>query len=284
MRIFSSKNEKEDKVKAGFFTGIVSLLIIILLIFAGFRNVLDEEAGGGGGGVEVQMGDPNQGGPDNSPASERTVPVSSKYVEPEENFATHQNDGVALNNKQDKTSQTQTQTTPQNQEVPVPEKTISNDLDNLFKTTKDSKGQGNGKNQGTQGDPNGKGNSPVGGNGGDGTGTGSGSGDGPGNGPGTGPGDGFKLGHGFGTRKISYAPTIRSACTNAKGGRVVFKVEVAPNGTVTAVMNPSTGERGTNVSDPCLMAEAVALVKKVKLSSSNDNMNTIGEITITIKN
>ncbi|MCO6495692.1 MAG: hypothetical protein J5I91_08450 [Bacteroidetes bacterium] len=271
MRIFSSKNEKEDKVKAGFFTGMVSLLIILLLIFAGFRNaIVDEESGGGG--VEIQMGDPNQGGPDKSPASERMVPISTKPSEPEADFTTNQNDGVALNNKKDKSHQTQT--SEETQDVPEPK--ISNDLENLFKTTKDSKGQGKGNTAGTQGDANGKGNSPEGGTGGDGL--------GPNNGSGSGPGDGFKLGQGFGNRKISYAPTVRSACTNAKGGRVVFKVEVAPNGSVINVLNSSTGERGTNVSDPCLMREAVALVKKVRLSASKDNMNTIGEITITIKN
>ncbi|MCK9480860.1 MAG: hypothetical protein M0R38_03740 [Bacteroidia bacterium] len=275
MQVFSSKNEKEDKVKAGFFTGIMTLLLILLLIFAGFRNALNEDSEEGGGGVEVQMGDPNHGGPDNSPASERVVPVQPQQIEPDDNFTTNQNDGVTLNNKKDKPRQTQT--TPQTQEQPKqPEPQISNDLDNLFKSSKDSKGQGNGQNTGTQGNPDGKGNSPTGGSGGGGDGVGSGSG--------SGTGDGFKLGQGFGNRRISFAPTIRSACTNAKGGRVVFKVEVAPNGTVVNVLNPTTGERGTNVSDPCLMAEAVALVKKVKLSSSNENMNTIGEITITIKN
>jgi len=268
MDITLSKEEKKNQIKAGISTGVITLLLLLLLMLLGFKAVEIQDTSDSG--VMVQLGEPNKGGPDNSPATERVVPVSPQSSEPTENtMTTDQDDAVNIDTKP-KTKPNK-QTTTQTDPTPEPPK-IESALEKAMREAregKESRGQGDGTDKGTQGQLDGTGTSTTGGN----TGTGS-----------SGTGEGFQLGKGFGTRGIGYAPSIRSSCIDAKGGKIIFKVEVAPSGTVIQVYNPNTGERGSNVSSPCLMREALDLVKQVRLTPIPGGENTIGEIVINIRN
>ena len=265
--LFNSKSEKEDKVKASISTGLITMLLLLFLIFVAFKAAEVEESSDSG--VMVQLGEPNQGGPDNTPATERVVAVKPQSSEPTENtMTTNQDDAVNIDNTKPKPKPNNTQQTDPTPEPPKIETALEKAMREA-REGRESRGQGDGTEKGTQGQPDGTGTSPTGGN----TGTGT-----------SGAGEGFQLGKGFGSRGIGYAPSIRSSCIDAKGGKIIFKVEVAPSGTVIQVFNPNTGERGSNVTSSCLMREALDLVKQVKLTPIPGGVSTIGEIVINIRN
>jgi outer membrane biosynthesis protein TonB len=268
MDMVLSNEEKKNQKIAGVLTALITALVLLLLIILTFSSkaLLDI----GDDGVMVQMGDPNMGGPDNTPQTEQLVPVKPQVVESSDNtMTTNQDDGVVIDESDKKKPNRQTQQQTQQETQTEPEQKVETALEKAMREAREaqqnSKGQGDGTQTGTQGEPDGKGTSPTGG----GTGT-----------VGTGSGN-FELGSGFGDRRLSYAPNMVSKCTGAKGGVVVLRIEVLPNGTIISAKG---GERGTTVFDDCLMKEAEQMALRVRLSSTNQPGNMIGNLSIRFRN
>jgi hypothetical protein len=264
MQLSLSKKEKENKVIAGVSTAIICALLLLLLLFVGFKSV-DKPEEGEDSGVMVQMGDPNEGGPDNSPMNERQVPVSPQSSE--ENILTsNQQEAVAVRQPTSPV-RNPSQTTQPEQERP---RQLDQDAQNAMRdalNARQSRGQGGGQNPGTQGSNDGQGTSTTGGSGGTGT---------------SGSGTGFELGTGLGDRGITYAPIINSRCENAKSGIIKFKVIVSANGNVS--IGSQIPERGTTIVDECIRKEALEALKKVKLTpSAAGSESTEGIISVIIK-
>lgn len=249
MQLSLSKKEKENRVIAGVSTAVICALLLLLLLFVSFKTVEKDE--GSESGVMVQMGDPNEGGPDDSPQNQRMVPVSPQTPQAEENLFTSNQD-EAVNVRQPNQTRPTPTTPTTTQPVPEQQRQIDQQAQEMMRAAanaRQSRGQGGGENPGTQGAPDGSGSSPTGGSGGSGS---------------SGTGNGFELGTGLGGRTISYAPVLKSRCENAKTGTVTFDVIVHANGEVT--LESTTPSRGTTVTDECLKKEAIEALKKVRLN------------------
>jgi hypothetical protein len=262
MPIIVSIEEKKNQRIAALLTAVITAMVLLLLIFLTFKSQMLLDMGDDG--VMVQMGDPNMGGPDNTPQTEQLVPVKPQVQESADNtVTTNQDDGVVID-ESDKKKNKQTEKTPDKQ--PEPQK-VESDIERLKREALEnlernkSQGQGDGKNTGTQGEPDGKGTSPTGG----GTGT-----------VGTGSGN-FELGSGFGNRGLGFVPDLVSKCTGAKGGAVVLNIVALPNGTI---ISADIDLRGTTVFDECLKKEAVEMALKVRLTSTTQQGNMTGKLTI----
>jgi hypothetical protein len=262
-----SPQEKKNKVKAAIATTIITLLVFLMLLFITMK--LDELLLGEDGGVEVQMGNPNEGGDDQTPQNQRVVPVQPQRQESiQEELATNQTDGVNINQtEKPKPKPNPTNPTPTENKPTEPEKKINDDLQRMMDNAKNSKGSG-GNSSGNKGEEDGKGNNPDGGDGANGK---TGSGQSMGN---------FKI-DGFSNRGFSQIPSDKSKCVNAKGGIVVLDIEVDAAG---RVIDAKAGARGTTTFEQCLYDEAVELAKKVRLDARPGSPNARGRLTITFRN
>lgn len=264
MELSYTPEEKKNQRIAAALTAVISFLFLLLLIFLGFSiSTWVEE--GAEDGVMVQMGDPDAGGPDVNPSqTERIVPVEpDKSESSDPTVTTNQEEAVNIE-QPDKPKNNTNQPVKEPTPDPVKEPTIDSELQRLLEETRqkqNNQSSGDGTKPGPKGEKDADGTDPDGG----GSGT-----------VGVGQGD-FELGSGFGSRGLGSVPQLKSSCLGAKGGRVVLKIRVAPDGTIVSA---SAGQRGTSVSDPCLTKEAEKMALKVKLTPVAGSQYMEGMLTI----
>lgn len=236
----SVKEEKINRVKAGIGTGITIAVILVLLLISSFsHNEVEMEANEGG--VEVQFGNPDDGGPDTEPASSEEEASS----QPEEVVAddVYQTDNADVS--QQVSDKPKIEKTPVKEEPkPTKDKAISDLADQLKNAKKPGGGDG-GDTKGNKGDPDSDGDAPEGGKGGK----------GDTDGLGSGLVDGFSLKG----RKIDIKPNL-SESFNSRG-KVVVDILVGADGKVI-LANP--GGSGTSTSDTKLfeLAKKLAIATK----------------------
>lgn len=263
MDILLTPEEKKNKVIASVLTVVISILVFFLLFYFGFKA--QELLDGSDEGVEIQMGDPDAGGPDNNQSEAQSfVPVKPEIIE-ENVQTTNQEDGVDMN-ETPKPTPKPTPTKP-NPTTEPPQQQVESDMQRMMREARERKNSGDGNKEGTKGDPDADGKSPEGGSGGEGN---------KGNSMGN-----FEIGNTFGARGIGFVPNDKSKCTNAKGGKVELDIVVLPNGTI---ISAKAGARETNVYDDCILREAEKLALKVRLKPINSSQNQIGTLIIYFKN
>lgn len=263
MDILLTPEEKKNKLIASVLTVVISILVFLLLMYFGLKA--QELLDGSDEGVEIQMGDPDAGGPDNNQSeSQSFVPVKPEFIE-ENVQTTNQEDGVDMN-ETPKPTPKPTPTKP-NPTTEPPQQQVESDMQRMMREARERKNSGDGDKKGTKGDPDADGKSPDGGPGGSGT-------------KGTSLGN-FEIGASFGARGIGSVPNVKSECTNAKGGKVVLDIEVRPNG---QIIKAKAGARGTLVTDNCILREAEKLALQVKLGTISGAINQTGTLTIYFKN
>lgn len=248
----------EHKKEAITVTGIVLVLIFLFFMFRAFSAVPKMEVNEGG--VEVQLGEPDQGGPDNSPMTE-----SDAYTPPTEasadDLVDSEDSEVSV-----KTSDSKKQEVKE-PEKKEPEKKVDQTITDLMNKKKNSKdksaGVGDGKAPGTQGDKKGEGDKTKGT-------------------PGKGGGDNNSIGTPNGLiaglslsgRNITKKPVLRDSY-NSKG-KVVVEILVNAKGNVVSA---TAGARGTTVNDPKLFAIAKKLALETKFDALSSGKSQNGTIT-----
>lgn len=245
------RNENDRRGLLG--TILVHSLLILLFIISAFapKPVEDEEDGG----VEVSIGEPDYGGPDEMPAptEEQSEPESSP--EEDENPVLSQDEEapeVKQAKKKAKPKVTKPTETPKTEENKPQERTVNQRA--TFKKKTGSQGQGDGTKTGNQGQPDGSETGKP-----DGTGTG------------TSGGGKFSL-------------TGRSAVSQAKpnpdrsaNGQVVVQIWVDSRGYVTKAQ---AGYRGTTITDSYFKRISEEAALRWKFSPRSDGEGEqIGTIT-----
>ena len=263
----AGKVEKQNKKKAAVSTFLICALVVFLLLFFGFKTIDPEESNPG---VEVALGEPYYGGPDDKPASAPTYTPPSESEEAESMITSDQEDAVPMKEEKKETKKKE-ETPKQETKEPEPEKPKDPEMDKALKeamerakqSKESGKGTGDGTTTGTQGSKDGT----EGKAGGDGTG-----GDGSG-----GSGSGFDV-SGLGSRKILARPPMTTKCSNAKG-TLKIEITVAPDGRVTNAVVA----RGSTYSDVCLADDAIEKAKKFRFESTGGSGESRGYITFYFK-
>ena len=241
--------------------GIVAagLLFTLLLLIVLFRTHLKvPEMDVNEGGVEVQLGEPDMGGPDDSPITE-----AQAYVPPTESSA----DDVVSTDVSDvnvQTSKTKSDVIKKPVENKEPVKKVDQTITDLMNKKKNSKdesaGQGDGTKPGDQGKADGTGDNTKGDKGTSGNNVGV---------------DGDLIaGLSLSGRDIKIKPKLRDSY-NSKG-KVVVDIRVRADGSVD-LANP--GGKGTTVSDPKLWEIAKKLAFETKFTPLASGKNQGGTIT-----
>lgn len=249
--------KSEYRTEGTVVTAVVLTLLFLLFIFRSFA--VEPELDANEGGVEVQLGEPDMGGPDESPMTEAQETYNPPAEESVDEVLASDESDVNIN-----TSETQKVETKKTEKQKEPEKKVDDaisDLANKFKNRTDkSKGQGDGDKKGTQGEKDGKGDNTKGGKGG------------LGDSPNLGVGlvDGFSLKG----RKITQEPKLNDSY-NSKG-KVVVEILVNAKGKVV-LANP--GARGTTANDSKLLAIAKKLAYDTKFNPLSDGKSQNGTIT-----
>ena len=174
---------EDKKALAGTIT-VYLLLFLLLFLMSMFNACSDLEAEEiSSGGVAVSIGNPDDGGPDNSAAKEETIPESKEEYTPENQLTSDLAEAPPIVNNKAKTKSKETAKPTENkpkETKPTPKPPKINIGKNKGKDTKGS-GKGSNNTGGYKGKPDGTGASPDG----EGKGT---SGMGSGSGPSLGPG------------------------------------------------------------------------------------------------
>lgn len=269
-------SRSEDK-KALVGTITVYLLLILLLILMSMFNACSDVAAEeiNSGGVAVSIGNPDDGGPDNSSAEEETIPQTEEEYTPENQLTSDVAEAPPVVKNDPKTKTNPKETTKPVTEKPVDTKPIVKPPKiNIGKNKgKDTDGAGKGGDNNTggyKGKPDGTGTSPDG----EGQGTsGMGTGDGPSLGPGVSGGIG-----GFSAKIALPKGGVQ------ENGVVRLKVCVNELGQVNDVKYaPKRGQAGTT-SNKDLISRAIYSVKKSSFTNISGSSGTnCGFITYTFK-
>ncbi len=212
---------RKDSDRKGFIGTIaVHALLILLFIISAFSPEvkLEEEDGG----VEVSLGEPDYGGPDDRPAEtiESSQPESTPESSDEPVLSQDEEAPEVQQTTKPKPNTKPSETKPLEESKPEERKP---DQRAMFPGSKSSKGQGSGEKTGNQGQPDGSVNGKP-----DGTGTGK-SGDGS-----------------YSLSGRSPVQTSRPKPSRSISGTVVVYITVNSRGVVTKAQ---AGARGTTISD-----------------------------------
>lgn len=260
-----TETEKKDRKKGLITSFVLHTLFFVFFAFMVFGNGdegLDEL-----GGIEVSLGEPDYGGPDNTPAEtnpETQPESSSEDTEPQ--VITNQQDEAPEVVKQEKKKETKkTESTTKKTTTEKKKEQPKVDQESMFPGSKNSSGKGNGTKSGNEGKKDGKPDGQP-----DGTGGSGGGPDGVGSGSG---GTGWSL---SGRKAISQAKP--SGFT--KSGTVRVQITVSPDGKVIAAKAVLDGSTTTN-SSLWRLSESTAL--KWRFDRSNRTNNQQGYITFVYK-
>ena len=263
---------EDKKALAGTIT-VYLLLFLLLFLMSMFNACSDLEAEEiSSGGVAVSIGNPDDGGPDNSAAKEETIPESKKEYTPENQLTSDVAEAPPIVNNKAKTKPKETAKPTENkpkETKPTPKPPKINIGKNKGKDTKGS-GKGSNNTGGYKGKPDGTGASTDG----EGKGTsGMGSGDGPSLGPGVSGGIG-----GFSAKIALPQGGVQ------ENGTVRLRVCVNESGQVTDIKHaPKRSQAGTT-SNRDLISRAIYSVKKSSFKNISGSSGTnCGYITYTFK-
>lgn len=261
------------------FFSLLLLLLILLSLFAWKTTQADIEPSGG---VTVSLGQPNQGGPDNSAAQQQeeeyTPPVEEEYT-PENQLTSDVDEAPEV--KQNKPSPKPTKQPtkpikkPTEQEKPEDTQPIERKPNERSLFGKDKTGGGSGKDSdkgGYTGTKDGKPNGSPEGTGGTGT-----MGDGTGNGPAIGPGIDGGIG-GFQIKNY-----VKPEGGVQKNGIVSLKVCVDKNGNVTSVTKNSKFRNINMTNDPELVERATVALRKFKFTNVTNAQSGCGFVNFTFR-
>ena len=268
-------NRSEDK-KALLGTLTVYLLLFLMLILMSMFNACSEVEAEefNAGGVAISLGNPEDGGPDNTSAEEETVEQTEDEYTPENQLTSDVIDAPPVIKNEPKTQSNPNSTIKASENKPIETKPLSKPPKiNIGKNKGDDvSGAGKGNNSssgGYKGKPDGTGTSPDG----EGSGT---NGRGTGNGPSLGPG----VSGGIGGFSATIAPPRGGVQEN---GIIRLQVCVDKFGNVKSVKHvPERGKAGTS-SNPDLVSRATSSVKKSTFKNTSGSDGGCGFITYTFK-
>jgi hypothetical protein len=264
---------EDKKALAGTIT-VYLLLFLLLFLMSMFNACSDVEAEEiSSGGVAVSMGNPDDGGPDNSSAEEETIPESEEEYTPENQLTSDVAEAPPIIKNEPKiTPKTKETIKPiedkPKETKPTPKPPKINIGKNKGKDT-DGSGKGGNNTGGYKGKPDGTGTSPDG----EGKGTsGMGSGDGPSLGPGISGGIG-----GFSAKIALPQGGVQ------ENGKVRLYVCVDSKGNVkSAKHKPLIGDYSTT-SNSDLINRAIYSIKKSTFRNISGSDGGCGYITYTFK-
>jgi len=235
------KAERTHKVTSMVITVVFHALLIGLLVTL-FLRPPNPPLGQEETMMEISLGEPDQGGPDNTPAAEQPeVVASTPETTDEENILTSDAEEapVVKTNPEKKNPAEKTQTTTNNAE---PQPKVNDKA--LFKGSRtngdpNSQGMGDGDVPGNQGDPNGSENGDP---------------------------DGVVGGSGhLKGRNLKYKPQFN--CNSKTTGRVMVTIYVDRNGNVTKA---EPGGRNSTTTDPELWECARRVAMQIKYNPKPD--------------
>lgn len=266
-------------------TVLVMVVLVLILFFIRFwppANLQELIGGGGGGGIEMNFGDSDYGLGENFKSETLQVKNQSQSAPTpattQENVLTQDqvDEETVSMTPHEKVKKNTSTPTPVETKQPAPEKpkvskTTNDALANLLGGNKG--GDGNDKQAGNKGRPDGSLNSSgySGSGSGSGLGTGNGSGNGSGSGSGNGSGNGSGSGAGngpgyfLGNRKALSKPTPNYTCNEE--GTVVVQITVNQSGTV---IDAKPGARGTTNAAKCLLDEARNAAMRTRWQADSD--------------
>ena len=275
-------NREEDKKAligtVSFYLLLFFYLFMLILLSCGEESGLEPS-----GGVAVSIGNPDNGGPDNSAAQEEeayTPPIEEEYT-PENQLTSDVEEAPAVKKTEPtvkpkpKVNKPVDKPTEQQEPTEKPKEVKKANTRDLFGKDKAGAGKGGTSDDrgGYMGDPNGKPDGKPDGNGGRGN-AGSGSGDGPSMGPGITGGIG-----GFSVASVAQPEggvqdkgVVRlKVCVDAQGNVIPSSIKYAPD------RNPETT---TNLT---LRKNAIAALNKFKFSNNSGSSGGCGYINFTFK-
>lgn len=257
------EREKKNRIIGWVSTVMFHAAVLALMLWMGLKPPdppLEEQ------GIMVSLGEPDNGGPDLTPAAEQPdaqpQPQEQEPVE-DPNVATQDvEDAPVVKKTEDKKPNEVKKPSENKPEVKEPERKVDNRA--LFKGNRtngdpNSQGMGDGDNPGNEGAPDGSEDGAPGG-------TGSGN-----------SGDGFS--YNLNGRKVRRYPDVQD---NSKAtGKVVVTVTVDRNG---RVLKAEPGARGTTATDTGLWEKARQAAMRTEFSSRSDGPNEqVGTMTFVFK-
>ena len=262
---------EDKKALAGTIT-VYLLLFLLLFLMSMFNACSDLEAEEiSSGGVAVSIGNPDDGGPDNSAAKEETIPESKEEYTPENQLTSDVAEAPPIVNNKAKTKPKETAKSIEDKPKETKPKPKPPKINIGKNKGKDTKGSGKGSNNtgGYKGKPDGTGASPDG----EGKGTsGMGSGDGPSLGPGVSGGIG-----GFSAKIALPQGGVQ------ENGKVRLYVCVDSKGNViSAKYRPLIGDYSTTTNSD-LKNRAIYSIKKSTFRNISGSDGGCGYITYTFK-
>lgn len=272
------EEDKKALIGTVTFFSLLLLLLVLLSIFAWNTSQADIEPSGG---VTVSLGQPDQGGPDNSAAQQQekyTPPLEEEYT-PENQLTSNIDEAPEV--KQNKPSPKPTKQPtkpidkPSEQEQPENTKPLERKPNDRSLFGKDKAGGGSGKDSekvGYTGTKDGKPNGNPEGTGGSGN-----MGDGTGSGPAIGPGIDGGIG-GFQIKNY-----VKPEGGVQKNGIVSLKVCVDNNGNVTSVTKNAKFRNINMTNDPELVERATAALRKFKFTNVTNAQSGCGYVNFTFK-
>lgn len=274
---------REEEKKAVVGTATFFALLFILLIVSALNGCMDANAElEPSGGVTVSLGEPDQGGPDNSAAEqveeEYTTPVEEEYV-PENQLTSDVEEAPAIKETKPTTkppTKTKPVEKPTETEKPKETKPVERkpNQKSMF-PGKDKTGGGKGTDSDKGGYTGAKDGKPDGRP--DGTGGSGNMGDGTGSGPAIGPGIDGGIG-GFKVRDY-----VKPEGGVQKNGIVSLKVCVDASGNVTSVSKNPRFRNINMTNDPELVARATAALRKFKFTNVTGAQSGCGFVNFTFK-
>ncbi len=269
MKIFETEHEK----KSFAITMVLFVFLFLLLLLKFSTNLPEDEIDAGGGEIAINFGNSNVGSSKNYQSKNPVTPISksvpAKTISNVEKIVTQEITDAPIINQTKKTQKEKFQKTIE-REVQKPSKSTTDALESLLNGS-DQSGDGNDKNSGNKGNPNGDLNSKAY-NGGSGSGIGNGKGYGVGSGGGNGN---YQLGN----RKALSKPEPKYLCNDE--GIVVVQIAVDQTGKVLSV-NP--GIKGTTNTAKCLLDQAKLAALNTRWQPDNSAPSTqIGKIIYNFK-
>lgn len=277
-------NREEDKQALVGTIMLYAFLFITFIILAMLNACGDAKADfDPGGGVTVSMGEPDNGGPDNSAAEQQeeeyTPPVEEEYV-PESQLTSDVDEAPAVQETKPTTkpptkAQDKPVTEPQQKETPKETTKPVRKLNEKSLFGKDKTGSGKGGTSdkgGYKGSPDGKPDGSPDGTGGQGN-----MGDGTGSGPAIGPG----IDGGIGGFKVKNY--VKPQGGVQKSGVVSLRVCVDKNGNVKDVSKNPKFRNINMTNDPELVARAKAALRKFKFTNVTGAQSGCGYVNFTFK-
>ena len=269
----SREEDKKAVIGTVTFFSLLLLLFILLSLFV-WKNA-DAELEPSGGTV-VSIGNPDQGGPDNSAAEQEDYEpqVEEEYI-PENQLTSDVDEAPAVMETKPSEKPTKPVDKPKEQEKPKETKPAKRKPNKKSLFGKSESGSGKGVNSdkgGYKGRPDGKPEGSPEGTGGIGS-----MGDGTGSGPAIGPGIQGGIG-GFKVRDY-----VKPEGGVQKNGIVSLRVCVNANGSVTSVDKNSKFRDINMTNDPELVARATTALRKFKFTNVTNSKGGCGYVNFTFK-